>query len=91
MNKVKEQAYIVANKDTGKLAEWCSVVDTVRNAKTRYSYCRRKGQQFSDQTDDVVIQLINPIKLMQMLDDMKGSFTDPDELIQAIKEQIETE
>lgn len=91
MNKLKEQAFIVANKTTGKLAQWCSVVSTMRNAKTRYSYCRHDGQKFPDQTEDVVIQLINPIKLHQMLDDMKGSSPEADGLIQIIKEQIDIE
>jgi hypothetical protein len=90
-NILKEQAYIVANKTTGKLADWCSVVDTARNAKTRYSYCRDKGRKFPDQTDDVVIQLINPIKLIQLLDDLKGSCTNAEDLIQILKEQIEVE
>lgn len=90
-NKLKEPAYIVANKDTGKLADWLSVVDTARNAKTRYSYNRSKGRKFNDQTQDVVIQLINPIKLHQMLDDMRGMSDDGDKLIQSIKEQIDLE
>jgi DNA-binding TFAR19-related protein (PDSD5 family) len=91
MNRIKEQAFIVANKETGKLAEWCEVVSTERNAKTRYSYCRQKGSQFADQTENVVIQLINPIKLHQMLDDMKGGCTDPDDLIDIIKAQIDAQ
>ncbi len=91
MNQLKEHAYIVANKDTGKLAQWCSVVETARNAKTRYSYCRDVGRKFPDQTDDVVIQLINPIKLHQMLNDMMGSSPEADGLIQIIKEQIDLE
>lgn len=90
-NKLKEPAFIVADKDTGKLADWSSVVDTAKNAKTRYSYNRNKGQQFNDQTQDVVIQLINPIKLHQMLDDMRGMSDDGDKLIQSIKEQIDLE
>ena len=88
-NKLKEHAFIVADKDTGKLAMWSSVVDTAKNAKTRYSYNREKGTQFKDQTQDVVIQLINPIKLHQMLDDMIGISADGDKLIQSIKEQID--
>lgn len=90
-NLLKEHAYIVADKDTGKLADWSFVVETAKNAKTRYSYNRHKGQQFNDQTQNVVIQLINPIKLHQMLDDMKGGFSTVDEFIVSIKEQIDLE
>ncbi|MNC17237.1 hypothetical protein D3C76_78040 [compost metagenome] len=91
MNRLKEQAYIVANKKTGKLAEWCSVVATERNAKTRYSYCRNVGQKYPDQTEDVVIQLINPIKLHQMLDDMMGRTPEENHLIRILKEQIDAQ
>ena len=88
-NKLKELAFMIVDKDTGDYADYGHVYDTARNAKTRYSYIRQKGQMFNDQTQHICIQLINPIKLHQMLDDLGGSFNNVDDLILAIKEQID--
>lgn len=90
-NILKDHAYVVADKDTGKWAEWSQIVGTEQNAKTRYSYNRSKDKSFKSQSQDIVIQLINPIKLHKLLDDLVGTCSTPEDLIKVIKQQIDIE
>lgn len=89
MNKLKDEAYVVADKDTGRWADWSEVVGSEKNAKTRYSYNRSKDKSFKTQTQEIVIQMINPIKLHKFLDDLVGTCNTPEEVINIIKQQID--
>jgi len=91
MNKLKDPAYVVADKDTGKWADWSQIVGSEQNAKTRYSYNRAKDKSFKSQSQEIVIQMINPIKLHRMLDDLVGTCNTPEDLIKIIKQQIDAE
>lgn len=63
---IKEHAYIVVDKDT--LATRGYVHESTRQAKTRYSYGKPKHLQFPNQDQDILIQLVNPVKLHRLLD-----------------------
>lgn len=62
---LKEHAYLIVDKDT--LTARGHVHESTRQAKTRYSYGKPKHLQFPQQDQDILIKLINPVKLSRLL------------------------
>lgn len=87
-NKLGLSAYIVVNKQTGEIAAHSVVKDTPGKAKSRYSNARQKPHQYPNQTADVCVQLVNPIKLIQLLDGCKGNGMSGDDLIDLIQSEL---
>lgn len=87
-NKLGLAAYIVADRQSGEPAQYCKVKENAGLAKRNFSNMRQKPDQYPNQNKYVCIQLINPIKLNQLLDGCKGNGMPADALIELIQSEL---